>query len=128
MGQPNRPIRSFAIAADHRLRIIACLALSVIAPIDEVDADVVSTEAARSRVERLDAFSSDAYLGGIGPGDRGILAPRIPTVEDMITLLTAAAERRPHGRLRVNSHGGPKTCAWAQVRAAAVHLIAEAAR
>jgi 5-methyltetrahydropteroyltriglutamate--homocysteine methyltransferase len=98
----------------------------IIAAIGAMDADVVSIETARSRMELLDAFRDYAYPGEIGPGVYDIHAPRIPTVDEMISLLQAATGRLPRERLWVNPDCGLKTRAWAEVRPAVANMVAAA--
>jgi 5-methyltetrahydropteroyltriglutamate--homocysteine methyltransferase len=53
----------------------------IIAAIGAMDADVISIETARSKMELLDAFASYAYPAEIGPGVYDIHSPRVPPVE-----------------------------------------------
>jgi 5-methyltetrahydropteroyltriglutamate--homocysteine methyltransferase len=61
--------------------------------IGAMDADVISIETARSKMELLNAFATYAYPNEIGPGVYDIHAPRIPGVGEMEQLLTKAGER-----------------------------------
>jgi 5-methyltetrahydropteroyltriglutamate--homocysteine methyltransferase len=98
----------------------------IIAAIGAMDADVISIETARSRMELLDAFSGYAYPGEIGPGVYDIHAPRVPSVEEMTLLLTAAAEQLPREQLWVNPDCGLKTRRWEEVRPAIANMVAAA--
>jgi 5-methyltetrahydropteroyltriglutamate--homocysteine methyltransferase len=90
-----------------------------------MDADVVSIETARSRMELLEAFA--AYPNGIGPGVWDIHSPRVPGAAEMAGLLRRALERVPAERLWLNPDCGLKTRDWAEVRPAVANLV-EAAR
>lgn len=65
----------------------------IIAAIGAMDADVISIETARSKMELLDAFVGHRYPAEIGPGVYDIHSPRVPTVAEMTALLAAAAAR-----------------------------------
>lgn len=52
-----------------------------------MDADVISIETARSKMELLEAFATYRYPNEIGPGVYDIHSPRIPTTDEMQALL-----------------------------------------
>jgi 5-methyltetrahydropteroyltriglutamate--homocysteine methyltransferase len=95
--------------------------------IAEMDADVISIETARSRMELLAAFVDFDYPNEIGPGVYDIHAPRVPEAGEMERLLRIAAERLPAGRIWVNPDCGLKTRRWEEVRPALERMV-EAAR
>ncbi len=99
----------------------------IIDSIAAMDADVISIETSRSRMELLDAFRTFAYPNEIGPGVYDIHSPRVPTVAEMTELLTLARERLADGQLWVNPDCGLKTRRWEEVRPALVNMV-EAAR
>ncbi len=99
----------------------------IIAAIGAMDADVISIETARSKMELLDAFAGYAYPAEIGPGVYDIHSPRVPSVEEMSALLAAALTRLSPGQLWVNPDCGLKTRKWAETEAALVNMV-EAAR
>jgi len=98
----------------------------IIERIAAMDADVLSIETARSRMELLEAFTRFRYPNEIGPGVWDIHAPRVPTVDEMRGLLAHAASRIPPERLWVNPDCGLKTRGWAEVRPAIANLVAAA--
>ncbi|MBC2665401.1 5-methyltetrahydropteroyltriglutamate--homocysteine S-methyltransferase [Novosphingobium flavum] len=98
----------------------------IIAAIGAMDADVISIETARSRMELLDAFATYQYPGDIGPGVYDIHSPRIPTVDEMAGLLAGASERLPAAQLWVNPDCGLKTRKWEDVKPALVNMVAAA--
>ncbi|MDX9723130.1 MAG: 5-methyltetrahydropteroyltriglutamate--homocysteine S-methyltransferase [Myxococcota bacterium] len=100
---------------------------SIFDAIAALDADVLSIEASRSRMELLDAFEDFAYPNDIGPGVYDIHSPRIPSVEEMEELLVAALRHVPVERLWVNPDCGLKTRGWEEVRSALSNMV-EAAR
>jgi len=99
----------------------------IIAAIAAMDADVISIETARSKMELLNAFASYAYPAQIGPGVYDIHSPRVPEVAEMTALLDAARARLPAGQLWVNPDCGLKTRKWPETEAALANMV-EAAR
>jgi len=99
----------------------------IIAAIAAMDADVISIETARSKMELLDAFADFAYPAEIGPGVYDIHAPRVPSVQEMAELLRLAQSRLSISQLWVNPDCGLKTRRWPEVRAAVANMV-EAAR
>jgi 5-methyltetrahydropteroyltriglutamate--homocysteine methyltransferase len=99
----------------------------IIAAIGAMDADVISIETARSKMELLDAFAGYEYPAQIGPGVYDIHSPRVPAVEEMMALLAAARQRLAGEQLWVNPDCGLKTRKWPETRAAVANMV-EAAR
>ena len=99
----------------------------IIDAIAAMDADVISIETSRSKMELLEAFRSYKYPNEIGPGVYDIHSPRVPDVADMTELLTLARERLTDGQLWINPDCGLKTRKWEEVRPALVNMV-EAAR
>lgn len=95
--------------------------------IAEMDADVISIETARSRMELLAAFVDFDYPNEIGPGVYDIHAPHVPEAGEMERLLRIAAERLPAEHIWVNPDCGLKTRRWEEVRPALIRMV-EAAR
>jgi 5-methyltetrahydropteroyltriglutamate--homocysteine methyltransferase len=98
----------------------------IIASIAAMDADVISIETARSQMELLDAFAGYSYPAEIGPGVYDIHSPRVPAVDEMASLLKAAARRLPADQLWVNPDCGLKTRKWHEVRLAVENMVAAA--
>ena len=98
----------------------------IIGAIAAMDADVISIETSRSKMELLDAFKSYRYPNEIGPGVYDIHSPRVPEVAEMTALLTLARQRLADSQLWVNPDCGLKTRKWEEVRPALVHMVAAA--
>lgn len=92
-----------------------------------LDADVISIEAARSGMSLLESFRRCSYPNAVGPGVYDIHSPRVPSVEEIETLLQRALDVIPAHRLWINPDCGLKTRRWAEVEAALRHMV-EAAR
>lgn len=100
----------------------------IIGAIAAMDADVISIETARSRMELLSAFTQFNYPNAIGPGLWDIHSPRVPSIEEMVGLLRQAAAALPSDRLWANPDCGCKTRGWAEVKPATANLVAAARR
>jgi 5-methyltetrahydropteroyltriglutamate--homocysteine methyltransferase len=98
----------------------------IIVAIGDMDADVISVETARSKMELLGAFAEYKYPAAIGPGVYDIHSPRVPAVEEMTDLLAAARSRLASEQLWVNPDCGLKTRKWPETRAALVNMVAAA--
>ena len=98
----------------------------IIAAIGDMDADVISIETARSKMELLGAFAEYRYPAEIGPGVYDIHSPRVPAVEEMTGLLEAARARLSPAQIWVNPDCGLKTRKWPETRAALVNMVAAA--
>ncbi|WEK49459.1 MAG: 5-methyltetrahydropteroyltriglutamate--homocysteine S-methyltransferase [Candidatus Kaistia colombiensis] len=98
----------------------------IIDAIAAMDADVISIETSRSKMELLEAFVGDNYPNDIGPGVYDIHSPRVPAVAEMTDLLDKAAERLRASQIWVNPDCGLKTRKWDEVRPALVNMVAAA--
>lgn len=90
----------------------------IIEAVAAMDADVISIETSRSRMELLDAFVRFRYPNGIGPGVYDIHSPRVPAQEEMLALLRKALEVLDAGQLWVNPDCGLKTRGWKETEPA----------
>ncbi|MFT4178538.1 MAG: 5-methyltetrahydropteroyltriglutamate--homocysteine S-methyltransferase [Thermomonas sp.] len=99
----------------------------IIEAVAAMDADVISIETSRSRMELLDAFVKFRYPNEIGPGVYDIHSPRVPDKQEMLALLEKATAVLAPEQLWVNPDCGLKTRAWPETRAALTALV-EAAR
>src|SRR5690606_7757970 len=99
----------------------------VIDAIAELDADVTSIEASRSKMEVLADLDRVDYHRGVGPGVWDIHSPRVPSVEEMAASLRLAAAAVDPKRLWVNPDCGLKTRRYEEVRPSLANLV-EAAR
>jgi 5-methyltetrahydropteroyltriglutamate--homocysteine methyltransferase len=94
--------------------------------IAELDADVITMETSRSQLELLEAFADFRYPNEIGPGVYDIHSPRVPSVEEMVALLTRAHQLIPARNLWVNPDCGLKTRQWPETEAALRNMVAAA--
>jgi len=98
----------------------------IIESIAELDADVITLESSRSRMELLDAFREFDYPNEIGPGVYDIHSPRVPDADEMADLLQRARRFVPAERLWVNPDCGLKTRDWEQIEPALRNMVAAA--
>ncbi|WP_152189119.1 5-methyltetrahydropteroyltriglutamate--homocysteine S-methyltransferase [Georgenia satyanarayanai] len=98
----------------------------VIGAIDDLDADVTSIEAARSRMEVLPELQAAGFARGVGPGVYDIHSPRVPSEEEVAELVALAAESVPPQLLWVNPDCGLKTRGYDEVEPSLRHLVAAA--
>jgi 5-methyltetrahydropteroyltriglutamate--homocysteine methyltransferase len=95
----------------------------IIDAIAAMDADVISIETSRSKMELLDAFKTYRYPNEIGPGVYDIHSPRVPEVTEMTDLLKLARQRLSDEQLWINPDCGLKTRKWDEVRPALVNMV-----
>ena len=100
---------------------------TVVDAIDGLDADVTSIEAARSKMEVVDALAEHGFGRGIGPGVYDIHSPRVPAREELDELLSIATGAISDELLWVNPDCGLKTRGYAETVESLGNLV-EAAR
>ena len=98
----------------------------VIGAIADLDADVTSIEAARSRMEVLDDLNAAGFTNSVGPGVYDIHSPRVPSTEEMAESLRAAMRAVPAQRLWVNPDCGLKTRGPEETTASLRNMVAAA--
>ncbi|MXN92261.1 5-methyltetrahydropteroyltriglutamate--homocysteine S-methyltransferase [Flavobacterium sp. Sd200] len=95
----------------------------IIEDIAAMDADVITIECSRSQMELLEAFADFKYPNDIGPGVYDIHSPRVPSKQEMITLLEKAKAVIPSGQLWVNPDCGLKTRHWPETKTALKEMV-----
>jgi 5-methyltetrahydropteroyltriglutamate--homocysteine methyltransferase len=83
--------------------------------IADLDADVISIEAARSAMDLLETLKTVRYSNAIGPGVYDIHSPLVPSEDEIDHLLSKALNVIPVERLWVNPDCGLKTRNWEEV-------------
>ena len=99
----------------------------IIDAIAAMDADVISIETSRSKMELLDAFVTYKYPNEIGPGVYDIHSPRVPEVPEMMELIGKARRNLSPEQIWINPDCGLKTRGWPEVKSALTNMV-EAAR
>nr|WP_299383408.1 5-methyltetrahydropteroyltriglutamate--homocysteine S-methyltransferase [Allomuricauda sp.] len=98
----------------------------IIEHIAQMDADVVTIECSRSQMELLDVFSDFDYPNDIGPGVYDIHSPRIPSSEEILSLLRKAEGLIPASNIWVNPDCGLKTRKWEETKEALKVMVTAA--
>jgi 5-methyltetrahydropteroyltriglutamate--homocysteine methyltransferase len=98
----------------------------IVRAIDDLDADVISLEAARSHMRVAHELAAHGYPREAGPGVWDIHSPRVPSVEETAALLRTALRAVPAERLWVNPDCGLKTRGWPETRASLENLVGAA--
>ncbi|MFJ6213487.1 5-methyltetrahydropteroyltriglutamate--homocysteine S-methyltransferase [Streptomyces sp. NPDC092296] len=98
----------------------------ILQAIDDLDADVISLEAARSHMQVADELAAAGYPREVGPGVYDIHSPRVPSAEEAAALLRRGLDAIPAERLWVNPDCGLKTRGWPEVRASLENLVTAA--
>ncbi|MFE0701135.1 5-methyltetrahydropteroyltriglutamate--homocysteine S-methyltransferase [Streptomyces sp. NPDC058872] len=98
----------------------------IVRAIDELDADVISLEAARSHMQVADELAEHGYPREAGPGVWDIHSPRVPGVDEIAVLLRKGLAAIPAERLWVNPDCGLKTRGWPETRTSLENLVAAA--
>ncbi|MFI1501096.1 5-methyltetrahydropteroyltriglutamate--homocysteine S-methyltransferase [Streptomyces platensis] len=98
----------------------------ILRAIEDLDADVISLEAARSHMQVAAELATAGYPREVGPGVYDIHSPRVPDVAEATALLRKGLAAIPAERLWVNPDCGLKTRGWPEVRAALENLVTAA--
>ncbi|MFJ8794548.1 5-methyltetrahydropteroyltriglutamate--homocysteine S-methyltransferase [Streptomyces sp. NPDC102462] len=98
----------------------------IVQAIDDLDADVISLEAARSHMQVARELAAHGYPREAGPGVYDIHSPRVPSAVEAATLLRKGLEAIPAERLWVNPDCGLKTRGWPETRASLENLVTAA--
>lgn len=99
----------------------------IIKDIDNLDADVISFEASRSKLTILDAIKESNFETEVGPGVYDIHSPRVPSVEEIVTGLKTMLTKIDKDKLWVNPDCGLKTRGIPETDASLKNLV-EAAK
>ncbi|GCD47730.1 5-methyltetrahydropteroyltriglutamate--homocysteine S-methyltransferase [Streptomyces paromomycinus] len=98
----------------------------IVQAIDDLDADVISLEAARSHMQVARELAEHGYPREAGPGVYDIHSPRVPSAEEAASLLRKGLGAIPAERLWVNPDCGLKTRGWPETRASLENLVTAA--
>ncbi|MCP3026406.1 5-methyltetrahydropteroyltriglutamate--homocysteine S-methyltransferase [Halobacillus sp. A5] len=96
---------------------------AIMETIDQLDADVISIETARSHGELITAFEEHSYEKGIGLGVYDIHSPRIPKVEEMERNIERALQVLDSRQFWVNPDCGLKTRGVTETTEALTNMV-----
>ena len=99
----------------------------IIPAIDDMDADVITFEASRSDLVILDSLRENNFETEVGPGVYDIHSPRVPSVDEIVTVLKKMLTKIDRRKLWVNPDCGLKTRGVPETQASLKNMV-EAAR
>jgi 5-methyltetrahydropteroyltriglutamate--homocysteine methyltransferase len=116
---------SSGVADETQIHTHMCYAQfnDIIDAIAAMDADVISIETSRSKMDLLEVFRTYDYPNDIGPGVYDIHSPRVPTASEIVSLLTLARRRLSDQQIWINPDCGLKTRKWDEVKPALVNMV-----
>lgn len=95
----------------------------VIKTIEEMDADVITIETARSGNRLLKIFHDTGYKNEIGPGVYDIHSPRVPSIEEFKDQIKERLHVVKKSNMWVNPDCGLKTRKWEEVKPALSNMV-----
>lgn len=98
----------------------------IVKDIDNMDADVISFEASRSKLTIIDALKANQFETEVGPGVYDIHSPRVPSVEEMVVVLKNALTKIDEENLWINPDCGLKTRGIKETKESLANLVAAA--
>ncbi|WP_328539960.1 5-methyltetrahydropteroyltriglutamate--homocysteine S-methyltransferase [Streptomyces sp. NBC_00344] len=114
--------------ADTQIHTHMCYAEfgDILQAINDLDADVISLEAARSHMRVADELAAAGYPREVGPGVYDIHSPRVPGSDELIRMLHKGLGAIAAERLWVNPDCGLKTRGWPEVRESLENMVTAA--
>ncbi|MDR0747531.1 MAG: 5-methyltetrahydropteroyltriglutamate--homocysteine S-methyltransferase [Helicobacteraceae bacterium] len=98
----------------------------IISDIDAMDADVISFEAARSNLEIVKSVKNSGFKTAVGPGVYDIHSPRVPSKEEIESVVQLMLDLIPAEKLWINPDCGLKTRGTEETTASLKNLTAAA--
>jgi 5-methyltetrahydropteroyltriglutamate--homocysteine methyltransferase len=95
----------------------------IIKTIEDMDADVISIETARSGNELLKIFKDVGYKQEVGPGIYDIHSPRVPSIDEMANQIRLLLAVLPEKQLWINPDCGLKTRKWEEVKPSLINMV-----
>lgn len=97
-----------------------------IEPISALDADVISIETSRSHGELIASLQINPYEKGIGLGVYDIHSPRVPSEQEMLSIMQDSLQVLSKNQFWVNPDCGLKTRKEPETVAALAHMVTAA--
>ncbi|CAJ52362.1 5-methyltetrahydropteroyltriglutamate--homocysteine S-methyltransferase [Haloquadratum walsbyi] len=118
-------LASCGVADETQIHTHMCYAefTDIIDAIVDMDADVISIEASRSKMELLGSFDELDYPNDIGPGVYDIHSPQIPSIEEMEDLIYNGLDVLDEDQMWVNPDCGLKTRRWVEVEPSLKNMV-----
>ena len=95
----------------------------IVKDIDNMDADVISFEASRSKLTILEALKKNNFETEVGPGVYDIHSPRVPSVKEIEDVLGVILKKVNKDKLWINPDCGLKTRGIKETRESLINLV-----
>lgn len=95
----------------------------IIQAIEDMDADVISIEAARSNFSLLDFLRDNKFKLEIGPGVYDIHSPRVPSVEEIKEIIKIILSKLESDKVWINPDCGLKTRGIEETKASLLNMV-----
>lgn len=95
----------------------------IIQSIDNMDADVISFEASRSKLTILNAFRENNFETEVGPGVYDIHSPRVPSTDEIEEAIKEILEKVDKNKLWINPDCGLKTRGVVETKESLKNLV-----
>ncbi len=99
----------------------------IMGEIDQMDADVITIESAKSNLQILEPIQKINYSRQIGPGVYDIHSPRIPNTSEIVDHVLQMTHYLPDENIWINPDCGLKTRGYSETVASLQHMV-EAAK
>ena len=95
----------------------------IINAIEDMDADVISIEAARSDFSLLDSLRESNFKLEIGPGIYDIHSPRVPAVKELEELINRILSKIGKDKIWINPDCGLKTRGEKETKQSLINMV-----
>ncbi|MGN0145307.1 MAG: 5-methyltetrahydropteroyltriglutamate--homocysteine S-methyltransferase, partial [Clostridium sp.] len=95
----------------------------IVKDIDNMDADVISFEASRSKLTIINALKENNFETEVGPGVYDIHSPRVPSKDEIVGALKEILLKIPKDKLWVNPDCGLKTRGIPETEASLKNMV-----
>jgi 5-methyltetrahydropteroyltriglutamate--homocysteine methyltransferase len=95
----------------------------IIDSINQMDFDVISIEASRSKGDIIQYFENVDFKRQIGLGVWDIHSPAVPSPDKMIDIVNRSLQKIPKENFWLNPDCGLKTRQWPEVKEALAHMV-----
>lgn len=95
----------------------------IVKDIDNMDADVISFEASRSKLTIIDALNAVDFETEVGPGVYDIHSPRVPSVNEIKEAIKVILSKISKDKLWINPDCGLKTRGITETKASLKNLV-----
>ncbi|MCM3748381.1 5-methyltetrahydropteroyltriglutamate--homocysteine S-methyltransferase [Paenibacillus pasadenensis] len=103
-----------------------CEFSDIIDTIRDLDADVISIETSRSHGELIHSFEENTYEKGIGLGVYDIHSPRVPSVDEMVSMIERSLRSLDPELFWINPDCGLKTRGREETAASLANMVTAA--